>query len=59
MEDEETQDNINDKKHAKYIEMFNKHKNENGVLSEEVVNEILNECGRKTTLKESEELIKK
>ena len=56
MEDEE---NINDKKHSKYIEMFNKHKNENGMLSEEGVNEILNECGRKTTLKESEELIKK
>ena len=56
---EENQDNINDKKHAKYMEMFNKHKNENGMLSEEGVNEILNECGRKTTLKESEELIKK
>ena len=51
--------NINKEKYEKYKEMFDKHKNEDGFISEEGVNEILNECGRKTTLKESEELIKK
>ena len=51
--------NINKEKYEKYKKMFDKHKNEDGMISEEGVNEILNECGRKTTLKESEELIKK
>ena len=59
MEDEEVEDNMNNKNYSKYKEMFDKHKNEDGMLSEEGVNEILNECGRKTSLKESEELIKK
>ena len=59
MTEEENQVNINNEKYVKYKEMFDKHKNEDGMLSEEGVNEILNECGRKTTLKESEELIKK
>lgn len=60
MEDEkQTNENINKEKYIKYKEMYDKHKNEEGMLSEEGVNEILNECGRKTTLKESEELIKK
>ena len=59
MTEEENQVDINNEKYAKYKEMFDKHKNEDGMLSEEGVNEILNECGRKTTLKESEELIKK
>ena len=59
MENEEVEDNMNNKNYSKYKEMFDKHKNEDGMLSEEGVNEILNECGRKTSLKESEELIKK
>ena len=61
MSEEETEQekNINKEKYDKYREMFDKHKNEEGLISEEGVNEILNECGRKTTLKESEELIKK
>ena len=59
MEDEEVEDNMNNKNYSKYKEMFDKHKNEDGMLSEEGVNVILNECGRKTSLKESEELIKK
>ena len=60
MEEDSSQEiNINKEKYEKYKEMFNKHKNDEGMISEEGVNEILNECGRKTTLKESEELIKK
>ena len=60
MEEEKSQDNnINSDKYEKYKEMFDKHKNEDGMLSEEGINNILNECGRKTTLKESEELIKR
>ena len=59
MENEEVEDNMNNKNYSKYKEMFDKHKNEDAMLSEEGVNEILNECGRKTSLKESEELIKK
>jgi drug/metabolite transporter (DMT)-like permease len=50
---------INNEKYAKYKELYDKHKNEDGLLSEEGVNNILNECGRKTTLKETEDLIKK
>ena len=49
----------NKEKYAKYKEMFDKYKNHNNMLSEVEVNDILNECGRKTTLKESEELIKR
>ena len=59
MEEDPSQEiNMNKEKYEKYKEMFNKHKNEEGKISEEGVNEILNECGRKTTLKESEDLIK-
>ena len=58
MENEENSNkNINNEKYAKYKEMYDKYKNEDGMLSEKGINEILNECGRKTTLKESEELI--
>lgn len=64
MKDEEKEtleeENSNNKeKYEKYKEMFDKYKNEEGFISEKNVNEILKECGRKTTLKESEELIKK
>ena len=61
MKDEEIQEGntINKEKYEKYKEMFDKYKNEEGLISEEGVNEILNECGRKTNVKESEELIKK
>ena len=61
-EDQETQEEestINKEKYEKYKEMFDKYKNKEGLISEQEVNEILNECGRKTTVKESEELIKK
>ena len=53
------ENNINKEKYEKYKVMFDKHKNEDGMISEEGVNEILNECGRKTTIKESVELIQK
>ena len=61
MKEEEIQEGntINKEKYEKYKEMFDKYKNEEGLISEEGVNEILNECGRKTNVKESEELIKK
>ena len=59
MENEENSNkNMNNEKYAKYKEMYDKYKNEDGMLSEKGINEILNECGKKTTLKESEELIK-
>ena len=58
-EEKDEENNINKEKYEKYKIMFDKHKNEDGMISEEGVNEILNESGRKTTLKESEELIRK
>jgi len=39
--------------------MFDKHKNENGFINEEDMNVILNEYGRKTTNKDTSELIKR
>ena len=50
---------LNKEKYDKYKELFDKYKNEDEMLSEEGVNNILNECGRKTSLKESEDLIKR
>ena len=52
-------DNINEDKNEKYKKLFDKHKNEDEMLSHEEVHNILNECGKKTSLKESEELILK
>ena len=53
------EDNINEDKNEKYKKLFDKHKNEDEMLSHEEVHNILNECGKKTSLKESEELILK
>ena len=39
--------------------MFDKHKNEYGFINEDDMNEILNEFGRKTTNKDTNELIKR
>ena len=50
---------IEDEKYSKYKDIFEKHKNENGFINNDDVNEILNEFGRKTTIEESNELIKK
>ena len=59
MEKKEEKEPINEEEYAKYKEIFDKYKNESNVISENEVNNILNECGRKTTLKQTEELIKK
>ncbi len=59
---ENSEINVNDlnkEKYDKYKELFDKYKTEDEMISEEGVNNILNECGRKTTLKESEDLIKR
>ena len=59
MEEKGDQEPINEEEYAKYKEIFDKYKNESNLISENEVNNILNECGRKTTLKQTEELIKK
>jgi len=59
MEDKSDQEPINEEEYAKYKEIFDKYKNESNVITENEVNSILNECGRKTTLKQTGELIKK
>ena len=51
--------NIDSERLSKYKDMFDKHKNENGFINEEDINEILNEYGRKTTNKDTSELIKR
>ena len=47
MDSKESQNNI--EKNDKYNELFEKYKNENNMISEENLQEILNEYGRKTT----------
>ena len=50
---ENSEINVNDlnkEKYDKYKELFDKYKTEDEMISEEGVNNILNECGRKTTL---------
>ena len=59
MEDKIDQEPINEEEYAKYKEIFDKYKNESNLITENEVNSILNECGRKTTLKQTGELIKK
>ena len=59
MEEKGDQEPINEEEYAKYKEIFDKYKNESNLITENEVNNILNECGRKTTLKQTEELIKK
>ena len=58
---EGNQDNINidNEKYSKYKDIFNKRKNEEGFISNEDVNDIFNEFGRKTTIEDTNELIKK
>ena len=51
--------NINNERISKYKDMFDKHKNENGFIDQTGVNNILNEFGRKTTIEDTNELIKK
>ena len=51
--------NIDSERLSKYKDMFDKHKNENGFINEEDMNAILNEYGRKTTNKDTSELIKR
>ena len=51
--------NIDSERLSKYKDMFDKHKNENGFINEEDINEILNEYGRKTTNKDTSELVKR
>ena len=51
--------NIDSERLSKYKDMFDKHKNENGFINEEDMNVILNEYGRKTTNKDTSELIKR
>ena len=60
MEDnEQTEQNLDSDKYSKYKDMFDKHKNEEGFINNENMNEILNENGRKTTIENTNELIKK
>ena len=58
---EGNQDNINidNEKYSKYKDIFNKRKNEEGFISNEDVNDIFNELGGKTTIEDTNELIKK
>jgi len=59
MNDKNEQEPIKEEEYAKYKEIFDKYKNESNEISGNEVNNILNEYGRKTTLKQTEELIKK
>ena len=59
MTDNKEQNIINQEKYSKAREIFNRYKDENKMISEESLNEILNELGRKITLEQSSELIKK
>ncbi len=58
-DDEQNEQNIDSDKYTKYKDMFDKHKNEEGFINNENMNEILNEYGRKTTIENTNELIKK
>ena len=51
--------NIDNEKYSKYKDIFNKRKNEEGFINNEDVNDILYEFGRKTTIEDTNELIKK
>ena len=59
VEDNNNKPNIDNERLSKYKDMFDKHKNENGFINEEDINEILNEYGRKTTNKDTSELVKR
>ena len=51
--------NIDNERISKYKDMFDKHKNEDGFIDQAGINDILNEFGRKTTIEDTNELIKK
>ena len=59
IESDKNTPNIDSEKYSKYKDVFDKHKNENGFINEDDMNEILNEFGRKTTNKDTNELIKR
>ena len=59
VENNNNKPNIDSERLSKYKDMFDKHKNENGFINEEDINEILNEYGRKTTNKDTSELVKR
>ena len=59
MDSYESEKPINNEKDAKYKELFEKYKNANDMISDEDLNELLNEYGRKITLEKLSELIKK
>ena len=48
---------INNERYSKYKDVFDKHKNQEGYINNEDVNDILNEFGRKTTIEDTNELI--
>ena len=50
--------NIDSERYSKYKDVFDKHKNEDGYINKADICEILNEFGRKTTVENSNELIK-
>ena len=50
--------NIDSERYSKYKDVFDKHKNEDGYINKADIYEILNEFGRKTTVENSNELIK-
>ena len=56
--DNQNEQNIDSERYSKYKNVFDKHKNEDGYINKEDVHEILNEFGRKTTVENSNELIK-
>ena len=51
--------NIDNERISKYKGLFDKHKNEDGYIDQAGVNDILNEFGKKTTIEDTNELIKK
>ena len=59
VENNSNKPNIDNERLSKYKDMFDKHKNENGFINEEDINEIFNEYGRKTTNKDTSELVKR
>ena len=56
---EENKNDIENEKLSKYKDLFDKHKNEEGLINNENMIDILNEFGRKTTIEHTSELIKK
>ena len=50
---------IKNESDSKYKNLFDKYKDEDGLISKNGLNEILNACGIESTLDQSEELIKK